>query len=588
MTSVNSTAQRVNTTAATQRSQGSGGPNDILSRYQPTGAGKTAQQDGLPPGVASSHRMAQTDLPRLQKYKADFEAVGQKYGIPPAVLAGIASRETRGRAVDSTNSAGAYGLMQVNVRAHPEGNDYGPDSRQHIDTAAKIFKNQWDQVKKDHPDWPPEQQLRGAIAAYNFGPDDVRTISGMDRGTDNDDYSNDVWARSQALAPHFGGAPGTGGTSGSSQPATQFPAFDGKYTAAPSQQDVQSGKQELKIGHRGEAVGQVQDRLVEQGYLKKEDVGQDRGFFGPKTRAAVDAFQKDKGLTPPAGKEGVVGATTLSWLQNGGKKPDSTSTPAQPKPPSDDFNPTRPGEKQYTPAPALADVKAGTATLKQGMQGQAVEQLQSQLVKHGYMTQAQVDTGKGIFGPQTKAAVDAFQQDKGLRPPPGQKGVVGKTTYEALEKPPATTGLDGLTISAQGRQQMQNLAEVARRNSEGKRPDGKCLWHVNNWLDRNSYAQIGDGKSPRLPYAKDYGNWLNNNYQRLGLQKLNLTDPYKAPAGAIIVVRPGTPGTRHPVAGDITVAGGNGKFYNGGNMGYGGAHNFPPGNQHVIGIFVPR
>jgi hypothetical protein len=165
-------------------------------------------------------------------------------------------------------------------------------------------------------------------------------------------------------------------------------------------------------------------------------------------------------------------------------------------------------------------------------------------------------------------------------------GSVGPKTLAALEKANRGSGVDG--ISARGRQQMENLLNMAQRNSAGKRPDGRCLWHVNNYLDRLSYGKIGHGQAPRLPYAKDFGNWLNDNYRSKGLKKLNIDNPYKAPPGSIVVVRPGTPGTSHPVAGDVVVVGRNGHFYNGGEMGYGGSQNFPRGNRHVIGIFVPE
>ena len=42
-------------------------------------------------------------------------------------------------------------------------------------------------------------------------------------------------------------------------------------------------------------------------------------------------------------------------------------------------------------------------------------------------------------------------------------------------------------------------------------------------------------------------------------------NPYNAPRGALVVVSAGT-GTAHPVAGDIAVASGDGRFWNGGNM----------------------
>ena len=44
----------------------------------------------------------------------------------------------------------------------------------------------------------------------------------------------------------------------------------------------------------------------------------------------------------------------------------------------------------------------------------AVKQLQDYLVSQGYMTAAQEATGPGTYGPQTTAAVKAWQQAKGV------------------------------------------------------------------------------------------------------------------------------------------------------------------------------
>ncbi|QRO01223.1 peptidoglycan-binding protein [Archangium violaceum] len=225
-----------------------------------------------------------------------------------------------------------------------------------------------------------------------------------------------------------------------------------------------------------------------------------------------------------------------------------------------------------------------TTVLMKGATGDAVKALQKDLVRLGYMTQTQMDTGPGIFGSQTDAAVRKFQSANGL----DADGIVGQYTRAALDRALAALPPVSTSISTQGREQMRRLLEVARSNSAGKRPDGYCLKHVNDWLNGITYARIGNGNSPRLPYAYRYGEWLNANLQTLEIQKMNLTNPYKAPAGAIVVVRAGTPGTSHPTAGDIAVADGNGKFYNGGEMGYGGSQNFPAGNTYVIGIFAPK
>ncbi|MBZ4415332.1 peptidoglycan-binding protein [Myxococcus sp. RHSTA-1-4] len=296
--------------------------NAILSRYQPSGASaRTASQDGLSAGVGASQKMAQTDLSKLKKYEAAFEAAGKKYGLPPALLAAIASRESRaGGALDSRgrgDGGNGFGLMQVDFRYHkPAG---GPYSSEHIDQAAGILKDYFNQVKKNHPDWPPEQQLRGAVAAYNSGVSNVQTLKGMDIGTTGNDYSNDVWARAQALTKHFGGTTSTGGTNtptgGTPVKPSELPKFDGRYTPAPSLADVKSGKASLHIGHQGPAVKELQ---------KKLGIEAD-GYFGPKTREAVYKFQLEHKLTPPAGKEGTVGPTTLEWINAGGR-PSATNT----------------------------------------------------------------------------------------------------------------------------------------------------------------------------------------------------------------------------------------------------------------------
>ena len=66
--------------------------------------------------------MAETDKGRMMKYKTIISSVGGKYGIDPAIIAAIISRESRaGSALkdgwgDYDASRGAYnawGLMQV-------------------------------------------------------------------------------------------------------------------------------------------------------------------------------------------------------------------------------------------------------------------------------------------------------------------------------------------------------------------------------------------------------------------------------------------------------------------------------------------
>ena len=136
---------------------------------------------------------------------------------------------------------------------------------------------------------------------------------------------------------------------------------------------------------------------------------------------------------------------------------------------------------------------------------------------------------------------------------------------------------------------MANLARVAQSYAGGRAPGGWCLKKVEDYLDQVSYGGIGHGNIPRFPYAHDFADYLNSGdrYRSLGLRKLDITNPYDAPPGSIVVVRAGTPGTHNPVAGDIVVKGYGDHFYNDGEMGYGGPQNFPPGNDYVLGVYEP-
>jgi len=72
----------------------------------------------------------------------------------------------------------------------------------------------------------------------------------------------------------------------------------------------------------------------------------------------------------------------------------------------------------FTPSagmPALGAARLPAAGLKVGMKSAEVQQLQATLVRMGFMTQAQVATGPGTFGPRTKAAVERLQAALGAK-----------------------------------------------------------------------------------------------------------------------------------------------------------------------------
>lgn len=144
----------------------------------------------------------------------------------------------------------------------------------------------------------------------------------------------------------------------------------------------------LRGGSRGEAVRQLQRDLNSLGYKLAAD-----GDFGPKTDAAVRRFQRDRGLAA----DGIVGPKTRAAI---------------------------------AAAKSQAALPVPTATLRKGSRGEQVKQLQTALVRLGFMTQAQMNTGAGTFGPRTDAALRAFQRSENL----SADGIYGPRSQAALRR----------------------------------------------------------------------------------------------------------------------------------------------------------
>lgn len=140
----------------------------------------------------------------------------------------------------------------------------------------------------------------------------------------------------------------------------------------------------LARGDRGSEVKKLQDLLVDLGHMTREQVATGPGIFGPRTEAAVSEFQRANGL-------GVTGRLD-----------------------------------EATRA-AMGAIVGG---VRRGARGPLVAALQQRLVDLGYMTQAEVNTGPGIFGPRTEAALKRFQAGSGIT----ETGIFGVMTYRALQK----------------------------------------------------------------------------------------------------------------------------------------------------------
>ncbi len=146
----------------------------------------------------------------------------------------------------------------------------------------------------------------------------------------------------------------------------------------------------LQEGATGSAVVHLQQRLNAFGAHLATD-----GDFGPLTLEALLTFQRAHGL--PA--SGVVDAATWSAL---------SETPPAPK-----------------PAPAPAPTNSSPSVLRLGDRGPAVLTLQKDLTSIGYNTYGE----DGIFGPDTEAAVKAFESHEGLT----VDGIAGPAVWHALE-----------------------------------------------------------------------------------------------------------------------------------------------------------
>jgi peptidoglycan hydrolase-like protein with peptidoglycan-binding domain len=136
------------------------------------------------------------------------------------------------------------------------------------------------------------------------------------------------------------------------------------------------------------------------------------GTFGPLTDSALRRFQSDSGVP----STGYYGPMTRQAL-----------------------------DSALTAASGAGQVPQGD--LEKGAQGEEVRQLQSNLVKLGYLSQAQMDTGPGIFGEQTEAALRSFQSASGVP----STGYYGPMTRDAMTQalsgakptPPPSSSIPG-------------------------------------------------------------------------------------------------------------------------------------------------
>ena len=160
----------------------------------------------------------------------------------------------------------------------------------------------------------------------------------------------------------------------------------------------------LRSGDSGQAVTQLQEMLIQLGYMS----GKADGKYGSKTVDAVKAFQKANGLKT----DGVAGeATQKKMFGEDAKAAENKATPTP--------------KASATPTPtATAKTANSSGTLREGDRGDDVRELQRQLIKLGYLS----GSADGIFGKKTTAAVIAFQKANKLE----ADGIAGSKTQDKL------------------------------------------------------------------------------------------------------------------------------------------------------------
>ncbi len=150
----------------------------------------------------------------------------------------------------------------------------------------------------------------------------------------------------------------------------------------------------LRKGYTGSDVTSVQTRLKELGYYTKSI----DGVYGTGSIAAVEAFQRNNGLTV----DGLAGQKTFEKL----------------------FSSSAVAAGSSSSSSGSTSSSSGTyVKLQSGDKGTAVRELQQALRNLGYSV-----TVDGSYGPNTVAAVKSFQQSNGL----DDDGIAGAKTQTAL------------------------------------------------------------------------------------------------------------------------------------------------------------
>ncbi len=208
---------------------------------------------------------------------------------------------------------------------------------------------------------------------------------------------------------------------GETLPPIDTPDPNAEETPAPSEPagSTEPQYQTLKKHDKGEAVTDLQTRLMELGYLEIEEP---TDYFGNGTEYAVELFQRQHGLK----QDGVAGEQTQTLLF--GKD-------------------------------------AQHYMMIEGSEGRDVKLLQTQLVELGYLSESDVDR---VYGEKTVEAVKTFQKRNGL----SVDGKAGEKTLEKLFSDEAKVSKEMEAELKAAEKAEKDAAKATPKTTSTKKPSG--------------------------------------------------------------------------------------------------------------------
>jgi hypothetical protein len=200
---------------------------------QPTGIKPHKLKSGKmsPGGVEASESAAKIHATRMPAHdlKAKLERLGEKYSLPPALIAGIASRESdMGRSTRQTGTLAGwgdpdkggelhgFGIIQVDKYKAPVPGlpkilqeAYGKRkldqyAEEHIEWGVQSFLIKLENVRSSNPKLSEANQIATALSKYNGGYRDNKVVYPQnDVRTTGHDYANDTLARTRWFANNW-------------------------------------------------------------------------------------------------------------------------------------------------------------------------------------------------------------------------------------------------------------------------------------------------------------------------------------------------------------------------------------------------